>query len=362
MKLRLSSFLAVIVLVASLGSAQEKPKIVIAYSAPHPLVGEVVDAFKAEVTKSFPDAVFVEKHANGNPAEFGSMVLESIAQKPALLAPISTPVAKVAVDQSRGRIPVVFMAVTDPVGAGIADSMDKPGKATGSSDVCPYGALLGIVHEFMPNAKKLGAPYNPLEQPAVFGVEQFKKRSATFGFQIVDRQIPSRDELSTEVRGVAGLTDAILLGSDNLLMENPDLVAKAAAAAGRPVFACDSASVEKGAVAGVSIRYADIGTEAGKLAVQVLKGQPAGSLPVAVLSEGNVSVNARAACQAGLKIPPALAATASIVEKDFKCPDQAVAATTVPAPASQPTRRNLIWLWALIAVVVIAGVIWFVRR
>ncbi len=359
MKTRLLSLIAVFVLVASIGSAQEKPKIVIAYSAPHPLVAEVVNAFKAEVTKTFPDAVFIEKHANGNPAEFGSTVLKSIAERPALLAPISTPLTKIAVDQARGKIPVVFMAVTDPVGAGVADSMDRPGKATGSSDVCPYGVLLGIARQFMPNAKKLGAPYNPNDQPAVFGLEQFKKRSGAFGFEIIARQIPSRDELSTEVRGVASLSDAILLGSDNLLMENPDLVARAAAAAGRPVFACDSASVEKGAVAGVSIRYADIGTEAGKLAVRVLKGEAAGSLPVAVLSEGNVSVNARAACQAGLKIPTALAATASIIEKDYKCPEKAAVAPTTTA---QPKGTNLTWVWVLIAVVVLAGAVWFFRR
>jgi len=361
MKVRLSSFIAILVFAASLASAQDNPKIVIVYSAPHPLVAEVVNAFKAEVTKSFPKALYIEKHANGNPAEFGSAVLESIAQKPALLAPISTPLTKLAVEQARGKIPVVFMAVTDPVGAGVAESMDHPGKATGSSDVCPYGALLGIVRQFMPNAKKIGVPYNPADQPAVFGVDQFKKNAPAFGFQIIDRQIPSRDELSTEIRGVAGLSDAVLIGSDNLLMENPDLVAKAAAAAGRPVFACDSASVEKGAVAGVSVRYADIGTAAGKLAVKVLKGQPASSLPVAVLSEGNVSVNTRAACQAGLRIPSVLATTALVVDKNFKCPQ------TSPAPAvasalPKPTGKSLLWLWILAGVVVVVVVVVWVSR
>jgi len=100
---------------------------------------------------------------------------------------------------------------------------------------------------------------------------------------------------------------AILIGPDNLMMENPDLVASAAQLEGRATFGCDATSVEKGAVAGVSVQYRDVGRAAGELAVKVLKGAKPGTLPVAVLDSGGVIVNKKAACFASaIRIFPCL--------------------------------------------------------
>lgn len=295
------------------------PRIGIVYTEPHPVINEIIDGFKDAVLASFPKTTFVERHASGNPAEYGNAVLSVLGQEPTILAPITTPISKIAIVQSRGQTPVVFMGVTDPVGAGLVDSLEHPKTSTGSSDVCPFQALLKLTREVLPTAKTLGLPYNPTDQPAVFGLQQFKMRSPPFGFLIVDRQVTSRDEVATEVRGLASRVDAILIGPDNLLMENPDLVASAARSEGRPTFGCDATSVEKGAVAGVGIQYRDVGKAAGERAVKVLQGAAPGTLPVAVLSSGDVVVNKKAACLANVTIGPELLKRAKVLEPDYQC-------------------------------------------
>lgn len=297
----------------------QAPRVGIVYTAPHPVINDIIDGFKEVVRAAYPDATFLERHASGNPAEYSSSVLAVLGGNPALLAPITTPISKIAVEQARGRIPVVFMGVTDPLGAGIVDSLETPRRSTGSSDLCPFEALLKLTRDVMPNAKSLAVPYNPTDQPAVFGLGRFRTLAPKFGFSIVERQVTSRDELATEVRGVSSRADAVLLGADNLMMENPELVASAAASEGRPVFACDATSVEKGAVAGVSVQYRDVGRAAGRLAVKVLGGAAPGTLPVAVLDSGGVSVNKKAACQSKVSLPAAVLARAEVVNADYVC-------------------------------------------
>lgn len=295
------------------------PRIGIVYTAPHPVINEIIAGFKEVVLAGVPNATFIERHASGNPAEYGNTVLAVLGREPTLLAPITTPISKLAVDQARGRIPVVFMGVTDPLGAGIVESLERPEQATGSSDVCPFDALLKLARQVLPDAKTLGLPYNPADEAAVFGLNQLMKSSPTFGFSINGRQVTSRDELTTEVRGLASRVDAVLIGPDNLMMENPDLVAMAARSEGRATIACDATSVEKGAVAGVGIDYHEVGKAAGELAVKVLRGAAPGTLPVAVLNSGSLSVNRKSACLSKVTIPPELLQRAKVVDPDYQC-------------------------------------------
>lgn len=298
----------------------DHPRISIVYTSPHPVINEIIDGFKATVQEAYPNAEFLEHHANGRAEEYGAAVLAAINDRPTLLAPITTPITTLAVEQARGTVPIVFMGVTDPVGAHVANSLANPGVATGSSDLCPFAALLNIVREVRPNARTLGLPYNPSDQPAVFGRQQLMTLASQQGFTIEDRQVTAASELGPTVRALAGRTDAIIIAADNLMMENPTAIVAAATEGGKPTFACDSASVEAGAVAGVSVSYRQVGVLAGQHAVQVLRGQAAGTLPVAVLDSGGVAINLRAACTSRIQIPEALASRATeIAERDYVC-------------------------------------------
>lgn len=300
----------------------DKPRIAIVYTGPHPVINEIIDGFKSTVLEAYPKAELIERHANGRDEERSTAVLAAISDRPTVLAPITTPITKIAVEQARSSVPIVFMGVTNPLGdiPGVS-SIDHPGVATGSSDLCPFAALLDIVREVRPDARRLGLPYNPTDPPAVFGREQLIALAKQRGLSIEDQQVTSATELPTVVRSLASRTDAVIIAADNLMMENPALVASSAAEAGRPAFACDSASVEAGAVAGVSVNYREVGVLAGRQAVQVLQGKTAGDIPIAVLNSGGIVLNRRAACTAHVELPAALIArAANVIDRDYACP------------------------------------------
>jgi putative tryptophan/tyrosine transport system substrate-binding protein len=88
------------------------------------------------------------------------------------------------------------MGVTDPIGAGVARSIKEPGIATGSSDLCPFSNLLQVTRQLLPNAKTIGLPYNPSDEPAVFGRSQLIALAPEYGFSVLDRQVTSATELN----------------------------------------------------------------------------------------------------------------------------------------------------------------------
>jgi putative ABC transport system substrate-binding protein len=309
-------------LVASCNNqASDHPRIAIIYTQPYPVLNDAIAGIKEIVLGKFPNAEFFERHANGRPEEYGATVLAAINWHPTVLAPLTTQISSIAIDQSRGAIPVVFTAVTDPLGAHIVKSLEHPELSTGSSDLCPFASLLQTAREVSPSAKTLGLPYNPTDQPAVFGRQQLLSLAPRYGFTIADQQISSLTDLASSVGGLASRTDAIIISSDNMMMENAASVASAAAEHGKATYACDSGSVGAGAVAGVEVNYREVGRLSGQLIVQVIQGARPGDLPVAVVNSGGLALNLRAACAAHVSLLPAVISRATkVIDPDYRCP------------------------------------------
>jgi putative tryptophan/tyrosine transport system substrate-binding protein len=318
------------------------------------------------VRARYPGARFLARHANGNSAEYGTVVNAAIAARPTLLAPITTPITQLTVERARGRTPIVFMGVTDPVGATVARSIETPGIATGSSDLCPFDALLSLTRKAFPAARTLGLPYNPADQPAVFGRSELRRLASAAGFEVRDRQVTDATELRFAVTSLANESEVIVIAADNIMMENPGAIVEAAAAQGKPTVACDAASVTAGAVAGVSVDYRDVGEAAGAIAVRVLQGEAPGNIPVSVLRDGGIALNLNAACR--LRVPLDSSVRASAV-RTIGTPDCGELTSTIAASAraaqadstgvanGNGTAPWLYWLGGGLLVAALAGII-----
>ena len=118
-----------------------------------------------------------------------------------------------------------------------------------------------------------------------------EKLGPGLGFTVDARPITSRDELPTVVRELVRSNDAVLVGADNGMFEAAPNIAKIALDNRKPFFAADSSSVKAGAAAGVTIDYRLVGLAGGKLAVRVIKGERAGTIPVTLMTEGVTELN-----------------------------------------------------------------------
>lgn len=272
------------------------PKIGIVYTTPFPLMNEVIARFKEVVTKAIPNAAFFERHADGRKENYRIAVSEAIDANPDLLVTITTPITKLAKEQTRGRIPIVFIGVTDPVGAGVVGD-----RVTGSSDPCFFPELLQMARQVLPKAETIGLPYDPSDEPAIFSRRELIKLAKDYNFRVIDRQVKSVDELPEKVRDLASRVDVIVIAADNLMMANARAVVSSALKAGKLVLACDSGSVEAGAVAAFSVNYRQEAELAGQLAVEVLNGRPPEKSSLMVPDLGEMVMDLTAARKA--KVP-----------------------------------------------------------
>ena len=154
-------------MVSSVANAAEK-HVAITQIVEHP----ALDACRKGVKDELADAGFVEgknlkwsfESAQGAPATAAQIAKKFAGENPDVVVGIATPSAQALASSARG-IPMVFSAVTDPVGAKLVKSMDKAngGNATGVSDLSPIDSHMALVKSILPKAKKLGVIFNPGE-------------------------------------------------------------------------------------------------------------------------------------------------------------------------------------------------------
>ena len=90
---------------------------------------------------------------------------ELISDKVDVIIPIATPTAQIMQSATEeNKIPVVFAAVSDPVGAKLVASMDAPGaNITGTSDALNTEAIMNLILAAQPDVKKVGLLYSTSE-------------------------------------------------------------------------------------------------------------------------------------------------------------------------------------------------------
>ena len=312
---RFSQFSCVVMLVVLLLSScsHQAPgrtsRIGLVYIGPHELINQIVAGFRSGLAQRLPAGSFeiVERHANGDQTQISSTLNGAIASKLDVLATITTPVSQQAVKNAPKTLPVIFVGVTDPAGAGLVKSMEKPELTTGVSDVAPLQAILTTMKQITPGVHRIGFPYSPDEQPAVYSRREVERLAPSMGYVVDARPVTSKDEIATMVRDMARTDDAILVGADNAMFEAAPLIAKTALDGHKPFYAADSSSVKAGAVAGVTVDYTQIGVAGAEIVARVLHGERPGTIPVRTMTEGNLEVNRSSLQKLGITLSPAIA-------------------------------------------------------
>ena len=284
----------------------------------HPSLDTVIENMKIALSElGYIEGESIEynmKNANGDQNAIIPM-LTTIGRSDMVVA-ITTPVAQM-VTYKVYRIPIVFSAVTDPVGSGIINSMDLPlENITGVSDAWPYESQFALMREIMPDARNIGVPNNPGDSASQYGMNMVQGLAPKYGFDITE--IPAFStavmygNLRTFVR--EGELDAIYIISDNTVISGFAAILKIASRHDLPIFAGDSGTVEQGAVASVSVGYSGVGRITGELVARTLQGET--HIPVQVIENGDIILNLNAAKEIGLDIPPDVLARAAKVFGD----------------------------------------------
>lgn len=299
---------------------EEEVKIVaIATLMSHPALDSVRQNAKKELERQgFVEGEnirYIERNANGQSQVAASIANQLASQDPDVILAITTPMAQAVAKVA--RCPVVFGAVTDPVGAGLVDSLDRgEDTITGTSDAWPYEDQLKLIRRISPSAKRLGLLYNPGEAASQYGVKQIQRYAPGLGFELVEGSVSSTTEVYPVAQNLAGRVDALFLSSDNTVIGGVAAAVKVATKHELPLYVGDSGTVEKGGLAAVSVGYAELGTETGKLVVRVLNGER--NIPTVVGKGSEVYLNTKAAEMMGVTIPDDVVRKATKVFREIK--------------------------------------------
>lgn len=285
----------------------------------HPALDAVQENLKKELEKQGliegKNIRYVIRNANGQVQLAANIATELASQDPDVIVAITTPMAQAVAKTA--RCPVVFAAVTDPVGAGLVRSLDQGEETiTGTSDAWPYEDQLKLIRQISPNAKRLGVLYNPGEAASQYGIKEIRRFAPGLGFELIEGSVSSTGEVYPVAQNLAGRVDALFLSSDNTVIGGVAAAVKVAVEHKIPLYVGDGGTVEKGGLAAVSVGYSGLGTETGKLVVRSLNGER--NIPTVVAKGSDVYINKKAAEMMSVTVPEEVLRNATKVYEEIK--------------------------------------------
>lgn len=226
------------------------------------------------------------------------IAMQLIADEVDVIIPIATPTAQIVQAAAEDvSIPIVFSAVSDPVGASLVESMEAPGaNITGTSDSLNTNAILDLMLTANPDIKSVGLLYSQSEDASKKPIEDAKAYLDEKGISYVEKTGTNNTEVSQAADAlVAAGVEAIFTPTDNTVMTAELAIYEKFLEAGIPHYAGADSFALNGAFCGYGVDYENLGTATADLAIEILKGADTATTPVCTFDNGIATVNTETA-------------------------------------------------------------------
>ena len=265
----------------------------------HSSLDEIRHAAEAELDKIASDkGLTIEyKHFNGqNDTSILSQIgTQVVSDGYDLILPIATLAAQYAVTAAEGtKIPIVYAAISDPVGAGLT-GLDT---VTGVSDALNTPFIMDMMFVADPTIKTVGLLYSLSEPNSETPIKEAKAYLDAKGIPYIEKTGNTADEVITAASALVGRVDAVFTPTDNAIMNVAPSVAEILNNAGIAHYTGADSFVQAGSFATCGVNYTELGTYAAQMAMDVLL---TGNVPeFHVMDGGIITVNTDTAKALGL--------------------------------------------------------------
>ena len=248
----------------------------IVYLLDHPAIEQGLDGFKKGIVKI--EAKYNAKlnttysNAYGEIKNVNSILSSFKNTNKDIIIALTTPCAQVAKKTIQNK-PIVFVGVTDPVQAGLIDSLDSgKNNVVGTTSVVPYDKILTLYKELYPNLKKIGIVYSQQEANSLVILERIKNiiKSKNLNLEIIPRSIINTNDIYKVTTALSSDVDSFMIINDSAIVSSMKIVLKVAKENNMPVFASDIDTVKGGALFTYGLNYKDEGLAASKLLEDIL--------------------------------------------------------------------------------------------
>lgn len=241
------------------------------------------------------------QNAQNSQDNLKSMSERLVNASPDLLLGIATPAA-VSLANETTDTPIVVTAVTDLVGAKLADSNEEPGRnITGTSDMVPIEQQINLLLSIVPDAKTIGIMYNAGEANSKIQADLAEEALKAAGVDVKVLTANTTNDVQQVTTSLAKDVDGIYVPTDNTFASAAAIVGEVAKETKTPIVAGSVEQVDDGALATYGIDYKSLGTQTGKLAAKILDGdaEPA-TTPVETADNLELVVNEEMAAALGI--------------------------------------------------------------
>ena len=221
-----------------------------------------------------------------------------------LMVGVATPVAMAMQSATEdSKTPVVFAAVSDPVGAGLVASLEEPGSnVTGSSENLDTNSVMNLIFAQNPDAKKIGLLYDVGQDSSTAAIEHAKAYLDDKGVEYVERTATTAEEVALAAQAlVSDGVDAVFTPTDNTIMKAELAIYETFADAGIPHYTGADSFALNGAFLGYGVDYANLGRETADMIASILtEGKDPATTPVITFDNGTATVNTEICEKLGL--------------------------------------------------------------
>ena len=243
-------------------------------------------------------------NCNADSAVLNQIIANFIADKVDLMIGVATPVAVAMQAATEGTdIPVVFAAVSDPVSAGLVESLEAPGaNITGTSDYLDTDAILDLIFAANPGAKNIALLYDQGQDSSTTPIKNAKAYLDKKGVSYKEYNGTTTDEISLAVSSiVADKADAVFTPTDNTVMTAELAIYETLAKAGIPHYTGADSFALNGAFLGYGVDYANLGVETANMVSGILlDGNKPATTAVLTFDNGTATINTDICKELGL--------------------------------------------------------------
>ena len=234
-------------------------------------------------------------NAQADSSVLNQISTDLLADQVDVIVAIATPVAMVMQSATEDTdIPVIFSAVSDPVGAGLVDSMDAPGgNITGTSDALDTATIMNLMLAANPDLKKVGLLYDTAQDSSQNAIQDAIAFCEENGIEYEEKTGSTTDDVILAAQSlIADGVEAVFTPTDNTIMTAELSIYELFNDAKIPHYTGADSFALNGAFCGYGVDYANLGVATADMVAEVLTGDAdVAATPVQTFDNGIATVN-----------------------------------------------------------------------
>jgi putative ABC transport system substrate-binding protein len=248
--------------------------------------------------------------ADGRGERFPVLAAECLRLKADIIVASTTPATQAAKTATR-TIPIVMLHLGDPVGAGLVDSLVRPGgNVTGNTIMVSELAAkrLALLKEAVPKISRVLVLAYLVDPIAPLQVKALKETAPSLGVTLQVQDIRTADDLPAAFEaGAKERAEGLIVGAESIFYVIRARVSELAARYRLPaMYPLSTQVTDAGGLMAYDIDLADLQRRAAIYVGRILKGAKPADLPVEQPTHFNFVINLKAAAALGLTIPESI--------------------------------------------------------